>query len=183
VRLHNNWLTVAVIALTTLLVAKCKSDGPWADSYKWALKLAAVVIVIRVLIGVIIGVPVPGTVLFNLPLIPLPHWMAGITLGGAVTWERISSTIIESFGIASIIALFGAATALTNPRALLRAAPPMFYEVAMVLVIATTLTPQLVSNLKRIRVAQKLRGINTKRFLSWRQIAMPLLEDSLARAS
>ena len=181
-RLQNNWLTVAVIALTTLIVTKYKSDGPWADSYKWALKLAALVIGIRVLIGVIIGVPVPGTVLFNLPLIPLPHWMAGITLGGAVTWERISSTVIESFGIASIIALFGAATALTNPRALLRAVPPMFYEVAMVLVIATTLTPQLVSNLKRIRVAQKLRGINTNRFLSWRQIAMPLLEDSLARA-
>jgi energy-coupling factor transporter transmembrane protein EcfT len=182
VRLQNNWLTAAVVALTTLIVAKYKSDGPWADSYKWALKLAAIVIVIRVLIGVIIGVPVPGTVLFDLPLIPLPHWMAGITLGGPVTWERISSTVVESFGIASIIALFGAATALTNPRALLRAVPPMFYEVAMVLVIATTLTPQLVSNLKRIRIAQKLRGINSSRFLSWRQIAMPLLEDSLARA-
>ena len=52
----------------------------------------------------------------------------------------------------------------------------------MVLVIATTLTPQLVGNLKRIRIAQKLRGINANRFLSWRQIAMPLLEDSLARA-
>lgn len=181
-RLQNNWLTFLVVALTTLIVAKYKSDGPWADSYKWALKLAAIVIGIRVLIGVIIGVPVPGTVLFNLPLIPLPHWMAGITLGGAVTWERISSTILESFGIASIIALFGAATALTNPRALLRAVPPIFYEVAMVLVIATTLTPQLVSNLKRIRVAQKLRGVSTNRFLSWRQIAMPLLEDSLARA-
>ena len=181
-RLQNNWLTIAVIALTSLIVALFKSDGPWADSYKWALKLAALVIGIRVLIGVIIGVPVPGTVLFNLPLVPLPHWMAGITLGGAVTWERISSTVIESFGIASIIALFGAATALTNPRALLRTVPPMFYEVAMVLVIATTLTPQLVSNLKRIRVAQKLRGINTNHFLSWRQIAMPLLEDSLARA-
>ena len=173
-RLQNNWLTVAVVSLTTLIVAKYKSDGPWADSYKWALKLAALVIGIRVLIGVIIGVPVPGTVLFNLPLIPLPHWMAGITLGGAVTWERISSTVLESLTIASIIALFGAATALTNPRALLRAVPP--------LVIATSLTPQLVGNLKRIRIAQKLRGINTNRFLSWRQIAMPLLEDSLARA-
>ena len=182
VRLQNNWLTVAVIALTSVLVAKFKSDGPWADSYKWALKLAAIVITIRVFIGIIIGVPVPGTVLFNLPLIPLPHWMAGITLGGAVTWERISSTILESFGIASIIALFGAATALTNPRALLRAVPPMFYEVAMVLVIATSITPQLVANLKRIRIAQNLRGINTNRFMSWRQIAMPLLEDSLARA-
>ena len=182
VRLQNNWLTLSIMTLTTVLVAKFKSDGPWADSYKWALKLAALVIGIRVLIGVIIGVPVPGTVLFDLPQIPLPHWMAGITLGGPVTWERISSTVIESFGIASIIALFGAATALTNPRALLRAVPPMFYEVAMVLVIATTLTPQLVGNLKRIRVAQKLRGINANRFLSWRQIAMPLLEDSLARA-
>jgi energy-coupling factor transporter transmembrane protein EcfT len=49
-------------------------------------------------------------------------------------------------------------------------------------VIATSLTPQLVANLKRIRIAQKMRGINTKKFLSWRQIAMPLLEDSLARA-
>ena len=180
--MQNNWLTLSIIALTTVLVAKFKSDGPWADSYKWALKLAAIVITIRVFIGVIIGVPVPGTVLFNLPLIPLPHWMAGITLGGPVTWERISSTILESLGIASIIALFGAATALTNPRALLRAVPPMFYEVAMVLVIATTLTPQLVGNLKRIRIAQKLRGINANRFLAWRQIAMPLLEDSLARA-
>ena len=27
-----------------------------------------------------------------------------------------------------------------------------------------------------------MRGISTNRFLSWRQIAMPLLEDSLARA-
>lgn len=52
----------------------------------------------------------------------------------------------------------------------------------MVLVIATSITPQLVANLKRIRIAQKMRGINTNRLLSWRQIAMPLLEDSLARA-
>lgn len=182
VRLENNWLTLGIVALVSLIVHRYKSDGPWADSYKWALKLAFAVILFRVFIGVVIGVPVPGQTLFTLPLIPMPDWMAGITLGGPVTWERVSSTVIESFGIASIIILFGAATALTNPRALLRAAPPMFYEVAMVLVIATSLTPQLVGNLKRIRIAQKMRGINTKKFLSWRQIAMPLLEDSLARA-
>ena len=181
-RLQNSWLTIATIALVSVLVFKFKSDGPWADSYKWALKLALAVILFRVFIGIVIGVPVPGSVLFTIPTIPLPDWMAGITLGGAVTWERVSSTIIESLNIASIIALFGAATALTNPRAVLRSIPPIFYEVGMVLVIATTLTPQLVGNLKRIRIAQKMRGINTNRFLSWRQIAMPLLEDSLARA-
>jgi energy-coupling factor transporter transmembrane protein EcfT len=108
--------------------------------------------------------------------------MAGIRLGGAVTWERISSTIYESFDIASIIVLFGAATSLTNPRALIRTFPPIFYEIGMILVIATSLTPQLVSNLKRIKIAQQIRGASKNRFLAWRQIAMPLLEDSLARS-
>ena len=124
----------------------------------------------------------PGHVLFSLPQIPLPNWMAGITLGGPVTWERVSSAAIESLNIAAIIAIFGAVTSLTNPRAILRSIPPVFYEVGMVLVIATTLTPQLVANLKRIRIAQQMRGVSRNRFMSWRQIAMPLLEDSLARA-
>lgn len=182
VRLQNTWFTIFVIALITVFVYFFKSDGPWASSYIWALKLAAAVIIFRVFIGIIIGVPVPGTTLFTIPAIPLPNWMAGITLGGAVTWERVYATFLESLTIAGIISLFGAATALTNPRALLRSVPPMFYEVAMVLVIATSLTPQLVENLKRIQIAQKMRGISTSRFFSWRQIAMPLLEDSLARA-
>ena len=181
-RLQNKLLTISVLIIVGVIVYNFKSEGPWSESFNWALKLILFVIAFRVFVGIVIGVPVPGHTLFYLPEIPLPKWMAGITLGGAVTWERISSTVLESLTIASIIALFGAATALTNPRALLRAVPPLFYEVAMVLVIATSLTPQLVGNLKRIRIAQKLRGINTNRFLSWRQIAMPLLEDSLARA-
>lgn len=182
VRLQNNWLTVGLLIGVSFLVYKYKSEGPWSSSYNWALKLMLFVLTFRVLIGVIIGVPVPGHTIFSLPQIPLPKWIAGITLGGPVTWERVSSTIIESLNIASVIALFGAATALTNPRALLRSIPPLFYEVGMVLVIATNLTPQLVANAKRIRVAQEVRGIHRSRFLSWRQIAMPLLEDSLARA-
>lgn len=173
---------MAAIVAIAILVKFLKSDGPWSDSFNWALKLAFAVIIFRVFIGVIIGVPVPGHTLFTIPNIPLPNWMAGITLGGPVTWERVSSTVIESLNIASIIAIFGAATSLTNPRAVLRSMPPIFYEVGMVLVIATTLTPQLVGNLKRIRIAQKIRGISNSKFLSWRQIAMPLLEDSLARA-
>lgn len=181
-RLNNNWITLLAIAFIYLLVRKFKSDGPWSGSFDFALKLALAVIIFRVFIAVVIGVPVPGTTLFNLPTIPLPDWMAGIRLGGPVTLERISSTVLESFNIASIIILFGAATALTNPRALIRSFPPIFYELGMVLVIATSLTPQLVSNLKRIRVAQKLRGVSENRFLAWRQIAMPLLEDSLARS-
>ena len=185
-RANNALLTLLTISFVTFLVAKYKSDGPWASSYKYALKLAIFVIAFRVFIGIIIGVPVPGTTLFTLPTIPLPEWMAGIRLGGAVTWQRVSSTIIESLNIALIILLFGAATSLTNPRAVLRSLPALFYELATILVIATTLTPQFVDNLKRIAIAQEFRGANSRgiwqRITKWRQIAMPLLEDSLARA-
>jgi energy-coupling factor transporter transmembrane protein EcfT len=65
---------------------------------------------------------------------------------------------------------------------LIRAFPPFFYELGMILVISTSLTPQLVTNLKRIKIAQKIRGASNNRFFAWRQIAMPLLEDSLARS-
>lgn len=182
VRFQNSWLTLATLALVALLVYRYKSDGPWASSFTWSIKLALFVLIFRVLIGILIGVPVPGNTLFTLPTIPLPDWMAGIRLGGEVTWERISSTIIEGLNIATIIILFGAATSLTNPRSLIRSFPSMFYEVGMVLIVATTLVPQLIANLKRIRMAQQLRGISPNRFWAWRQVAMPLLEDSLARA-
>ena len=181
-RLHNGWITFLAIAVLALLVKRFKSEGPWGKSFSLALKLSIFVIAFRVLIGVIIGVPVPGHTLFTIPNIPLPAWMAGITLGGPVTWERLSSTFVESLNIAAIIAVFGAATSLTNPKAVLKSLPPIFYEVGVVLVIATTITPQLVTNLQRIRIAQRIRGISINRFFSWKQIAMPLLEDSLARA-
>ena len=181
-RLNNNAVTLIAILVLALIVHHYKSDGPWAGAFNFSLKIALAVIVFRVLTGIFIGVPVPGTTLFTLPIIPLPDWMAGIRLGGAVTFERVSSTVLESFNIASIIILFGAATSLTNPRALIRSFPPIFYELGMVLVISSSLTPQLVSNLKRIRLAQQMRGVSSNRFLAWRQIAMPLLEDSLARS-
>ena len=182
VRINNAKISLIAILLIAIIVKKFRSEGPWAGSFNFALKLALAVIIFRILTGIVIGVPVPGTTLFSLPTVPLPHWMAGIRIGGPVTWERLNSTIIESANIATIIALFGAATALTNPKALIKSFPPIFYELGMILVIASSLTPQLVSNLKRIRIAQKMRGISTNRFKSWRQIAMPLLEDSLARA-
>jgi energy-coupling factor transport system permease protein len=182
VRLDNFLISIGALITIALIVKSFKSDGPWAGSFSFALKLALTIIVFRVFIGIVIGVPVPGTNLFTLPVIPLPDWMAGIRLGGAVTWERVSSTILESLDIATIIVLFGAATSLTNPRALIRSFPPIFYELGMILIISSSLTPQLVGNLKRIRNAQQIRGVSGNRFLAWRQIAMPLLEDSLARS-
>jgi energy-coupling factor transporter transmembrane protein EcfT len=137
---------------------------------------------IRTFIGITIGVPIPGTQIFQLPILPLPSWMPGIRIGGVVTWERLSSALTEGLLICSIIVIFGAAASLTSPHRLLRVLPVYIYEFGVAVVIATSVLPQIVSSVKRIRMAQRLRGQSTKGFTSWKRVAIPLLEESLARS-
>jgi energy-coupling factor transporter transmembrane protein EcfT len=108
--------------------------------------------------------------------------MPGIRIGGAVTFERLSSAITEGILICAIIVIFGAATSLTSPHKLLRVLPVYIYEFGISIVIATSVLPQLVTSLARIRQAQKLRGQSLRGFTSWRRVAIPLLEESLARS-
>ena len=157
-----------------------RRDGsPWQASFNLSLRIGATILAIRTIVGILIGVPIPGTILFRLPLVDLPSWMPGIRVGGAVTLERLSSSLHEGVIIATMIALFGAATSLTSPHKLLRVTPSFIYEIGITLVIATSLFPQLATSARRIRTAQKLRGIEKVRI---RSIAIPLLEESLSKS-
>jgi energy-coupling factor transporter transmembrane protein EcfT len=108
--------------------------------------------------------------------------MPGIRIGGAVTFERLSSAITEGVLICAIILILGAAASLTSPHRLLRVLPVYIYEFGVSVVIATSALPQLVSSVSRIRQAQMLRGQSLRGFASWKRIAIPLLEESLARS-
>lgn len=173
------WVALGAIGVATVLV-KVRSDGsPWGRSYWIALRIGGVILIIRAVVGVLIGVPIPGRTLFTVPIIDLPTWMPGIRLGGAVTLERLSSSLHEGLIIATVIALFGAATSLTSPHKVLRTLPFFIYEIGITLVIATSLFPQLAQSARRIRLAQQLRGHEK---VSWRGLALPLLEESLSRS-
>jgi energy-coupling factor transporter transmembrane protein EcfT len=179
VALDNAWVALATVGVAVLFV-RMRSDGsPWNATFWWSLRIGAFIIAIRVLIGVLIGIPVPGTVLFRIPILDLPSWMPGIRIGGAVTLERLSSSVHEGVIIATMIALFGAASALTSPHKLLRVLPVFIYEIGVTLVIATSVFPQLTQSVKRIRRAQYMRGIEK---VSLRSIALPLLEETLTRS-
>jgi energy-coupling factor transporter transmembrane protein EcfT len=179
VALDNVWVAVALVVFSALLV-RVRSDGsPWSSSFWWALRIGIFIIAFRAIVGMLIGVPIPGTTLFSIPRLDLPSWMPGIRIGGAVTLERLSSSIHEGVIIATLIALFGAATSLTSPHKLLRVLPVFIYEIGITLVIATSVFPQLATSFQRIRRAQKLRGIEGNTF---RNLALPLLEQSLTRS-
>ena len=167
------------IAVAAIAVHRFAEDAPWAKSFWFSLRLGAIILVIRTVVGVLIGVPIPGTRLFSVPILPLPSWIAGIRIGGVVTQERLLSSIHEGLIIIAVICLFGAAVSLTSPHKLLRVTPVVIYEFGVATVIATSALPQLVKSVGRIRRARTLRGDENP---SWRSIAIPLLEDSLSRS-
>jgi len=172
---------VALISMgVAVLLVRVRADGsPWNATFSWSFRIAIFIITIRAIVGVLIGVPIPGTELFRIPILELPSWMPGIRIGGAVTAERLSSSLHEGIIIAAMIVLFGAASALTSPHKLLRVLPFFIYEVGITLVIAASVFPQLVQSLKRIRKAQRLRGIEK---IGLRTLALPLLEEALSRS-
>jgi energy-coupling factor transporter transmembrane protein EcfT len=179
VSLDNAAVSIAVVCATALLVLQRREGYPWEKSFSLSLKIGLVILIIRTVVGIVIGVPIPGRNLFSLPILNLPSWMPGIRVGGNVTLERLSSSIHEGIIIATLIALFGAATSLTSPHKLLRVTPSFIYEVGITLVIATSLFPQLSTSATRIRRAHTLRGSERA---SLRRIAIPLLEESLSRS-
>lgn len=172
-------IALAALAGAALVVRLFKSDGPWSKSFHWALYAGIYLLSIRAITGILIGVPRPGKVLFTIPRLHLPAWLPGIRIGGDVTLERLVSSLHEGLVIATVIALFGAANSVTNPRQLLKVLPARFYQIAVTLIIATTVFPQLVTSIKRIRDAQYLRSGKKPRILT---IALPLLEESLGRS-
>jgi len=176
---NRAWVAGFAIAVAAIAVYKFADDAPWAKSFWFSLRLGALILVIRTVVGVLIGVPIPGTKLFSVPILPLPSWIAGIRIGGVVTQERLLSSIHEGLIIIAVICLFGAAVSLTSPHKLLRVTPVVIYEFGVATVIATSALPQLVKSVGRIRRARTLRGDENP---SWRSIAIPLLEDSLARS-
>lgn len=182
VRFDSTWFAVACVGTVAVVVYLCRDEAPWAKSFNWTLKLSLWILAIRTFIGISIGVPIPGTEIFRTPIVPLPTWMPGIRIGGSVTLERLTSSVTEGILICSIIVIFGAAASLTSPHRLLRVLPVYIYEFAVAVVIATSVLPQLVGSVKRIRMAQRLRGQSTKGFTSWKRVAIPLLEESLARS-
>ena len=175
---NNPWIAIAVVGCAYLVVRTFRSDAPWSRSFESGVKLGLWILIIRTSFGVLIGTPIPGTTLFRLPILPLPDWMAGIRIGGAVTQERLFSTAHEGIILAAIIILFSAASSLTSPHRLLRVLPFAIYQFGLALVIATSLVPQFVRSISRIKDAQYLRGQK----MSFKKILIPLLEESLARS-
>ena len=168
--------------VASVTVMARRGDAPWALSFRLYLLLGLLVIVIRVAFRVVFGAALGGTVLLDLPRVPLPNWAAGVTLLGPVTSEALLSGLYDGMRLATVIICVGAANSLANPRRLLASLPPALYEVGTAVVVALSLFPQLAESVQRVRRARRLRGEPGKGIGALRRIVVPVLEDALERS-
>ena len=81
------------------------------------------IVVARVLFRVLFGGGDFGTVLVDLPEIPLPDWALGVHLLGPLTRESLLFAVYDGLRLGTIVLCVGAANSLANPKRLLRSMP------------------------------------------------------------
>jgi energy-coupling factor transport system permease protein len=177
-----------LLAATTFVVVSRRDDGPWARSFRLYAILGAAVFVLRIVYRIIFGGGDGDHVLFTLPRIPLPSFVAGVRLLGPVSLESILDGGYNGLRLATIIIAVGAANSLASPRRLLRSLPAALYEIGTVLVVAVTVFPQLAESAVRVARARRLRIPSTTP-RTWRAkarvvrgLVVPVLADSLDSA-
>jgi len=178
-RLTNPLLLGLLLVVVAYVVSARRTDAPWAGSFSLFLRLGAIVIVLRVVLEVLFGPRLPGTVIFTLPSVDLPAWAAGVSIGGPVTVEMVLVGFTQGLRLAVVLACFGAANTLASPYRLLRSLPAVLYEAGVAVTVALSFAPQVVMAAGRRREARRLRGRPPRGARALRGIALPVLESSL----
>jgi energy-coupling factor transport system permease protein len=181
-RTHNPLLLALVIAVAAYVVVARRTEAPWARSFAVFLKLGLAVLAFRVVAQVVFGVAQGDTLLVTLPEADLPDWVAGVTIGGAVTLEAVVAAVGDGLRLATILACVGAANALANPKRLLASLPAALYEVGVAVVVALSVAPAMVTSVRQVRAARRLRGRPDRGLRALVSVGMPVLEDALERS-
>ncbi|QCW50016.1 energy-coupling factor transporter transmembrane protein EcfT [Nocardioides dongxiaopingii] len=178
----NPWVLLMIVGVVAVVVTLRRTDHPWARSFRFYVWLGVAAVVLRVLWRVVLGGGYPGEVVLDLPEVPLPDFVLGITLLGPVTGEALLAGLYEGLRLATLVICVGAANSLANPKRLLRSLPPALYEIGTALVVAVTVLPQFTQSIQRVRAAQALRAGDTGRVRRLRRFLVPVLEDTFDRS-
>ncbi|MGY4719426.1 CbiQ family ECF transporter T component [Naumannella huperziae] len=185
----NPLLTLLLMAVAAVVVAARRGDGPWSRSFRFYLLLGAFIVIMRLFYRVIFGGGDGETILFRLPEVPLPYWVGGFRLLGAVSAESLLYGLYDGLRLACIVVCVGAANSLANPKRLLAQVPGALYEIGAILVVSVTVFAQLADSVLRVRRARALRtGVSApgrgfvRRYRFVRAIVVPVVTDALDRS-
>ncbi|SHH11955.1 hypothetical protein [Streptoalloteichus hindustanus] len=179
----TNLVLLLLLAIAAgYVVAARRTEAPWASAYRVFLRIALVIVAIRVALQALVVGSGGATVLVVLPQLPLPAWLTGVRVGGPVTAEAVLAALGDGGRLAAVMVCFGAANALASPSRLLRTLPRALHELGVAVVVALSAAPQLVTAVGRVRRARRLRALPHRGVRGALTIIGPVLEEALDRA-
>lgn len=178
----NPLLLVGLMLSAAVVVEMRKPVAPWARSFGFFVKLALLVVAIRVLAQILIGAPGGTVTVIPMPGATLPAWLAGVRLGGDVMLEPLLGAFYDGLRLAAILVAVGAASSLASPARLLKSVPAAVYEIGVSVVVAATFLPQLVNDVARVRANRRLRGRRDTGVRGVGAAAMPVLHGAMDRS-
>ncbi|HET7529805.1 MAG TPA: energy-coupling factor transporter transmembrane component T [Mycobacteriales bacterium] len=181
-RTTNPVVLALLVSATAFVVSARRPPTPWSRSYVVFLRIGLFAIAVRVVLFAVLGTGAGGHVLVTLPELPLPHWMAGVRLGGPVALDGVLAAAYDGLRLAVILLCVGAANTLTSPRRLLKSLPSALQEAGVAVTVALAFAPQAVTAVGRLRLARRLRGRPDRGLRSLRGLAVPVLEGALDRS-
>lgn len=172
--LHN----LLVLLAAAFVAQVCHTRGAAGRAFGLFIRIGVVVIALRIVFNAIAvgGFSFGETPLGRLPVLGMPWWLGGLSLGGPFTLEMVVSGLIGGLRLLTILAVFGAFNAAADHYGLLRRTPGFLGEAGLAVMIALTFVPQTLNHLAAIRESQRVRG---HRFHSWRD-ALPLITPLIA---
>jgi energy-coupling factor transport system permease protein len=176
----NVFVLIAICSSSLLVIRFCRDESSWGRSISFYIKLAAIVVVLRLVFRIIFNLGSSTSDAFL--LLPSLDFDMGfgntLRLFGPVSYTSFNFALVDGFRLAAIILSVGMANSLANPRKLLKSTPGALYEIATAISIAINLAPQLISSIGRVRRARSLRG-QSKGMGAIVGIVIPVLEDTI----
>ena len=151
----NPFYLLPLLAVAWVVHAACGRPGPQARSFRIFLLFGALTICTRT-----------ALVLF------LPD----IQLGNVV------EAAMEGLRLAVLLTVFGAYNTVSDPFGVLRLSPRRWHEPALAASLALSIAPRTIEAVATVREAQRMRGIEVRRFRSLTALAVPVLETGMEEA-
>ena len=101
---------------------------------------------------------------------------------GPLGTSTVVAALLEGLRVAVMLMVFGAFNSVVDPYRVLKLAPRRVHEPALAAALALSIAPRYVAAGARVREAQRLRGIDTRRWRSLPALAVPVLETGMEEA-
>ena len=101
---------------------------------------------------------------------------------GPVTRASALIGALEGLRLATMLAIYGTLNSVCDPFRVLRLAPRRFNEPALAAALALSIAPRTIEAAAKVREAQRLRGIDVKRWRLIPALAVPVLETGMEEA-